>query len=95
MFVRTYLRHAGRRSEQPTEREEEALLREIEAFSLASHLFWGLWSAVNAKLSQIPFGYWEYAIERLESYFQLKNKILQTTVAAEVGVKRKIQDLES
>ncbi|PSN40773.1 Choline/ethanolamine kinase [Blattella germanica] len=40
----------------------------------------------------------EYAVERLESYFQLKNKILSTSVIstpAETGVKRKIQDLES
>lgn len=40
----------------------------------------------------------EYAIERLESYFQLKNEILNTTViltATETGVKRKIQELDS
>lgn len=33
-------------------------MMEIKIFSLASHLFWGLWSIVNAKLSEIPFGYW-------------------------------------
>jgi hypothetical protein len=55
--VQTYLHNAGRRGERSTERDEEALLCEVQAFSLASHLFWGLWSAVNAKLSQIPFGY--------------------------------------
>lgn len=33
-------------------------MMEIRIFSLASHLFWGLWSIVNAKISQIPFGYW-------------------------------------
>ncbi|PNF21862.1 Choline/ethanolamine kinase [Cryptotermes secundus] len=98
LFVRTYLHNAGCQGERATERDEEALLCEVQAFSLASHLFWGLWSAVNAKLSQIPFGYWEYAIERLESYFQLKNKILNTTVISngtEIGVKRKIQELDS
>lgn len=96
--MRTYLHNAGCQGERATERDEEALLCEVQAFSLASHLFWGLWSAVNAKLSQIPFGYWEYAIERLESYFQLKNKILNTTVISngtEIGVKRKIQELDS
>jgi hypothetical protein len=56
--VQTYLRQAGYRSEQSTEREEEALLGEVQAFCLASHFFWGLWSAVSAKLSEIPFGYW-------------------------------------
>jgi hypothetical protein len=56
LFVRTYLYNMGCQGEQSTERYEEALLCEVEAFCLASHFFWGLWSAVNAK-SQIPFGY--------------------------------------
>jgi hypothetical protein len=40
----------------------------------------------------------EYAVERLESYFQLKNKLLScATISAgpEGGVKRKIHELES
>ncbi|GFG36751.1 hypothetical protein Cfor_09453 [Coptotermes formosanus] len=98
-FVRTYLCNAGYRGEQSTEREEEeALLCEVQAFCLVSHFFWGLWSSVSAKLSQIPFGYGEYAVERLESYFQLKNKLLNSaTISAgpEGGVKRKIHELES
>ncbi|XP_021929044.1 choline/ethanolamine kinase isoform X2 [Zootermopsis nevadensis] len=98
LFVHTYFHNMGCRGEQSTERDEEALLCEVQAFCLASHFFWGLWSAVNAKLSQIPFGYCEYAIERLESYFELKNKILNTAVispGAETRVKRKLQELES
>lgn len=38
--------------------EEERVMMEVRVFSLASHLLWGLWGIVNAKLSQIPFGYW-------------------------------------
>jgi len=100
-FVQSYLRTAGYRGKETTEREEEeeALLCEVQSFCLASHFFWGLWSAVFGKLSQIPFGYWEYAIERLESYFQLKNKLLNGAAIAggstEGGVKRKIHELES
>jgi hypothetical protein len=40
----------------------------------------------------------DYAIERLESYFQLKNKLLNgATISGspEGGVKRKIHELES
>jgi hypothetical protein len=40
----------------------------------------------------------EYAVERLESYFQLKNKLLNGAVTSggpEGGVKRKIHELES
>lgn len=36
---------------------EERLFEEIKVFSLASHLFWSLWSIVNVRHSQIPFGY--------------------------------------
>lgn len=50
---------------------------EIKIFSLGSHLFWGLWAIVNAKLSQIPFGYWDYAVSRLKNYQYLKEKILE------------------
>jgi hypothetical protein len=34
------------------------LLEEVDVFQLASHLFWALWSCVNAVTSNIPFGYW-------------------------------------
>ena len=51
-------------------------MMEIKIFSLASHLFWGLWSIVNAKLSEIPFGYWDYAVSRLKNYQYLKEKIM-------------------
>lgn len=53
-FIRSYLKNTGK--EGPA--EEEQILMEIKLFTLASHLFWGLWGIVNAKLSQIPFGYW-------------------------------------
>lgn len=55
-FVRSYLKTIGK--EGPM--EEERVMMEIKIFFLASHLFWGLWSIVNAKLSEIPFGYWVY-----------------------------------
>jgi len=54
----------------------EAMLREINIFILASHFFWGLWSVVNAHVSSIPFGYWDYAVTRFDGYFQQKEKIL-------------------
>jgi choline/ethanolamine kinase len=37
---------------------EEHIVKEVEAFTLASHFFWSLWSIVNAQVSKIPFGYW-------------------------------------
>ncbi|CAB0031429.1 unnamed protein product, partial [Trichogramma brassicae] len=61
-FIRNYLRVAGKEGQA----EEERMMAEIRIFSLASNLFWGLWSIVNAKLSQIPFGYWKNKEHRFE-----------------------------
>ncbi|ODN04629.1 Choline/ethanolamine kinase [Orchesella cincta] len=52
--------------------DEEHIIKEAEAFALASHFFWSLWAIVNAQVSKIPFGYWEYGLCRLESFFELK-----------------------
>lgn len=46
-------------------------MMELRIFSLATHLFWGLWSVVNAKLSQIPFGYWVCILSYLLYLFSL------------------------
>jgi len=40
-------------SEEPI----EILLNEVQHFILASHLFWGIWSIVNSRMSKIKFGY--------------------------------------
>ncbi|KAG7197551.1 hypothetical protein KM043_000167 [Ampulex compressa] len=82
-FMRRYLRTMGK---EGSSEEEERIMMEVKLFSLASHLFWGLWSIVNAKLSQIPFGYWDYAVSRLRNYRYLKERFLASgSPAAEGG----------
>lgn len=51
-FIENYLSETG------SAQSAQSLLAEIRTYSLASHLFWGLWSIVNAGSSQITFGYW-------------------------------------
>ncbi|XP_015586413.1 choline/ethanolamine kinase isoform X2 [Cephus cinctus] len=90
-FIRSYLRTTGKGDQA----EEDRIMAEIKLFSLASHLFWGLWSIVNAKLSQIPFGYWDYAATRLKNYQYLKEKILVSApMFPENGVKRKVTQMD-
>ncbi|KAL7290987.1 hypothetical protein TKK_0015130 [Trichogramma kaykai] len=90
-FIRNYLRVAGKEGQA----EEERMMAEIRIFSLASNLFWGLWSIVNAKLSQIPFGYWDYAVVRLRRYQYLKEKLLKTgPLYPDGGLKRKVTHLD-
>ncbi|BES87852.1 choline ethanolamine [Nesidiocoris tenuis] len=76
-LVKNYLA-ALRTYPEYKEREEDDLptiLREIEAFTLASHFFWGLWSVLNSS-SEINFDYWSYGQSRFQSYYNHKSKIL-------------------
>ncbi|XP_028174482.1 choline/ethanolamine kinase isoform X6 [Ostrinia furnacalis] len=83
IFIKEYLKHyhmnISEDKEPPAATIDEInhLLNEVDAFALASHLFWCLWSVVNASKSQIPFGYWEYALSRLETYLRLKQEVVK------------------
>ncbi|KAL0809433.1 hypothetical protein ABMA28_011612 [Loxostege sticticalis] len=83
IFIKEYLKHyhmnISEDKEAPAATIDEVnhLLNEVDAFALASHLFWSLWSVVNASKSQIPFGYWEYALSRLETYLRLKQEVVK------------------
>uniref|UniRef100_A0A182NTI6 Choline kinase n=1 Tax=Anopheles dirus TaxID=7168 RepID=A0A182NTI6_9DIPT len=56
----------------PIADEIEQVRREVQCFTMASHLFWSLWAVVNV-YQEIEFGYMEYAICRLKQY-QLAKK---------------------
>nr|CAD7589850.1 unnamed protein product [Timema genevievae] len=66
-FLRSYLHHTCKEQPQSNlhqnhslmQEQEAKLLKEVHSFTLASHLFWGLWAIVNARHSRISFGYWE------------------------------------
>ncbi|XP_046383103.1 choline/ethanolamine kinase-like isoform X2 [Ischnura elegans] len=99
MFIRSYLQtvRKSKRYQQSSsgvdiEKEAEQVMAEVQVFTMASHLFWGLWSLVNAKISQIPFGYWEYAAARLDGYFKRKSQIIGQSVDS--TLKRKADDME-
>ncbi|XP_044579530.1 choline kinase alpha isoform X2 [Cotesia glomerata] len=87
-FIRSYLKSTGKEGTT----EENRLMEEVKVFTLASHLFWGLWSVVNAGHSSIPFGYWDYAVCRWTSYQHLKEKInasINNESQLQCGIKRK------
>lgn len=90
-FIKSYLRTVQKESQT----EEERIMMEIKIFSLASHLFWGLWSIVNAKLSEIPFGYWDYAVCRLKNYQCLKDKFVMSEQSTlHDTIRRKVTDTD-
>ncbi|KAL3178051.1 hypothetical protein MRX96_038589 [Rhipicephalus microplus] len=61
------------------------VLHEARVFTLASHLFWTLWSIFNAHTSKIKFGYWEYGQARLDAFMELKHELIQKTSSADAA----------
>jgi choline/ethanolamine kinase len=63
--------------ETPSDEEVENLLGLIAKYTLASHIFWGLWGIISAHVNKnIDFEYMEYARQRFDQYWQTKPRIL-------------------
>ncbi|CAL0311033.1 unnamed protein product [Lupinus luteus] len=77
-FVRAYLSSSG---EQPDDGEVEQLLQEIEKYTLANHLFWGIWGIISAQVNKIDFDYKEYAKQRFQEYWARKPYLLISSEA--------------
>ncbi len=62
------------------ERIEEFCV-EVNKFTLASHLMWGIWSLVQAQSSQLEFDFVNYANVRFEEFFKNKERIFNLKLA--------------
>nr|CAC24490.1 choline kinase [Pisum sativum] len=71
-FIHTYLSSEG---EKPSEGEVEQLVNVVEKYTLANHLFWGLWGLISNYVNTIDFDYKEYSRQRFQQYW-LKKVIL-------------------
>ncbi|XP_065358370.1 choline/ethanolamine kinase isoform X1 [Calliphora vicina] len=76
-FIKSYLKRLNESEDdwEPTQKEIDDVENEIKLFKMFSHLFWSLWSVVNVT-SNIEFGYWDYAITRINEYLQLKQNFI-------------------
>jgi hypothetical protein len=54
-FISVYLSRTN--ADMTKAQEKQQLLEEISLFTLASHMFWGIWGIVNIN-QDIEFGYW-------------------------------------
>lgn len=72
-FVRAYLGSTGG---QLSDVEVEQLLQDIEKYTLASHLTWGLWGIISEHVNEIDFDYIEYARQRFDQYWLRKSDLL-------------------
>ena len=53
--------------------EIERLYGVVQTFSLASHMFWGLWAVIQSKFSKNDFDYLMYGAGRFEALFWMKS----------------------
>lgn len=73
-FIEAYLKASGGVSTALSEGEE--LVEEVECYTLASHLHWGLWGILSSTFSNINFDYLEYARQRCKLYYSSKPSLL-------------------
>ncbi|KAI8870563.1 kinase-like protein, partial [Ramicandelaber brevisporus] len=78
-WLSTYFEAAYDR--KPEKSELEALFVEANKYLLVSHVYWGLWALVQAKLSDIDFDYLGYAKMRFEEYHNDRDFILSLKVS--------------
>ncbi|XP_054280385.1 choline/ethanolamine kinase-like [Macrosteles quadrilineatus] len=81
-FVNAYLetlKNSPGYKEKPEDTVEN-IMKEIEFYTLASHLFWAFWSVVsNSKMfsREVEFDYWCYGERRFDGYFNQKQKLIK------------------
>lgn len=50
---------------EPSDSQVDQLAKEVNLFSMASHLYWSVWALIQASLSDLDFDYIGYAMQRL------------------------------
>ncbi len=76
-FIRIYLSSEGKK---PSNAKVEQLVNVAEKYTLANHIFWGLWGLMSSYVNKIDFDYKEYARQRLQQYWLKKpTTILDST----------------
>ncbi|XP_019155123.1 PREDICTED: probable ethanolamine kinase [Ipomoea nil] len=78
-FFRYYLK--PHQPNEVSEEDLEALYVETNTYMLASHLCWGLWGLIQAKISPIDFDYLGYFFWRYTEYKKQKEKCFTTAKA--------------
>ncbi|MED6118254.1 hypothetical protein PIB30_000878 [Stylosanthes scabra] len=72
-FIRVYLSSEGKK---PSKTKVEQLLNSVEKYTLANHLFWGLWGLISSYVNKIDFDYKEYARQRFQQYWSTKPALM-------------------
>lgn len=65
-YVASYSRHSNQKLDEST---VDALYQLVDKWRGIPGLYWGIWSLIQARISEIDFDYSSYAEERLGEYF--------------------------
>lgn len=83
-YIHTYFKLLPA-AEKPADLDEEAeahkLFEEVDAFRGLPGFYWGIWSLIQAEISQIDFDYADYAEVRLGEYWAWQDEITGARVA--------------
>ncbi|OIW14230.1 hypothetical protein TanjilG_21370 [Lupinus angustifolius] len=74
--VLDYSKYPGKK---PSNIEVEQLVTAAEKYTLANHLFWGLWGVISSYVNTIDFDYKEYARQRFQQYWLKKPTLLDSS----------------
>lgn len=58
----------------------ESAYVEANKYTLASHLYWGIWGLAQAKISDIDYDFFAYALRRLQRYSLTKDYLFALPV---------------
>ncbi|KAL2324666.1 hypothetical protein Fmac_023724 [Flemingia macrophylla] len=72
-FIRMYLSSEGKK---PSNAKVNKLVKSVEKYTLASHIFWGLWGLISSYVNKIDFDYKEYSRQRFQQYWLRKPTLL-------------------
>ena len=55
----------------------DSLIQEAAIFAVLSHLYWGIWSIIQARYSTIDFDFLSYAVARIDHYMKGRHLVLK------------------
>jgi len=59
---------------------QNAIFAEVVDFCMVGHVYWALWSEIQAKVSDITFDYVGYARDRMAEYYKMHSKFELTEI---------------
>ncbi|CRG84971.1 hypothetical protein PISL3812_02133 [Talaromyces islandicus] len=73
-YVKSFVQHGGKGADSDQQKVVEKLFQDVDRFRGIPGFYWGVWSLIQAKISQIDFDYASYAEIRLGEYWAWRHE---------------------